>query len=173
MKYLSILLISFTTLSTFAAVETVCGKRYGSAGNVFLLNQKREFAVVLATQGADQKLANQADSFISGGMQNGTSYCVNTIVNSKGNIVRIAGAYPKKRRIRTYCGVRGGTAGNAWLESGDDLLTLAFQGNSQKGLKIVDRLVSGGTQNGRSYCVNGTANADGDLISAVGAFEVR
>jgi hypothetical protein len=60
---------------------------------------------------------------------------------------------------RTYCGVRSGTAGNAYLDARNskDSLTLAEQGGSQVLLDQIDTLVGPykgetGTQNGQRYC---------------------
>ncbi len=123
-------------------------------------------------RGGSQRFADKADSFIRGGMQNGRKYCVNVVLNRDLMPTKVLGAYEKVRTIHTICGVRGGTAGNAWLIDGNSIVTLAVQGRSQRGLELVDRYIRGGTQNGTYYCVNGSTNREGQLISAVGAFKM-
>ncbi len=171
MKFFVILMSMTLSLSAFSAIQ-VCGERDGTAGNVRVGN------LDLAVQGRDQKLADQADSFIKGGMQNGRSYCVVVVYSEKtGKITKIGYAYKDDGKTITFCGVRGGTAGNAYLANKNKQLTLAIQGvagpagtSYQKGLEAIDKHFKGGTQNGKSYCVVGRSN-DGLLASAKYAFE--
>lgn len=80
-------------------------------------------------------------------------------------------------QTRTYCGVRSGTAGNAFLESpGEkDTLVLAEQGGSQRLLEQIDFLVGPdgretGTQNGKHYCAVVKFGADDKPVKVVKAW---
>lgn len=77
----------------------------------------------------------------------------------------------------TYCGVRSGTAGNAFLDGprGQGSLTLAEQGRSQHLLSEIDALVGPdgretGTQNGRHYCAVVQLNSKGEPIKVIKAW---
>ena len=68
---------------------------------------------------------------------------------------------PALAETQTFCGVRTGTAGNAYLEDrrGRVILELARQGGGQRLLQVADELLgrgpdgTEGTQVGRTYCM--------------------
>jgi hypothetical protein len=66
---------------TSAATQKLCGIATGTAGDRELTDAKGHTVLVLAQQGGEQRLADQADALIgknkSGetGLQNGTRYC--------------------------------------------------------------------------------------------------
>lgn len=172
LRFFVFALISFNAL---ADVETFCGKHTTANNRVFLAKGGQAVIVFGAPGIANQPMARQANRYISGGMRNGRKYCVNALLNAQADPYQIRGAYVDNGITKTFCGVRGGTAGNAWLESGDDMVTLATQGSDpagQRGLELIDSFISGGTQNDSIYCVNGTKDSEGTLLTAIGAFEV-
>ena len=80
----------------------------------------------------------------------------------------------------TYCGVRSGTAGNAFLDAPNDKdsLTLAEQGGSQRLLDEIDTLVGAdgretGTQNGKRYCAVVQLNGNGEPVKVMKAWRQR
>ncbi|WP_047496327.1 hypothetical protein [Terriglobus sp. TAA 43] len=85
--------------------------------------------------------------------------------------------YVPASTTHTYCGVRSGTAGNAFLDApdGKDSLTLAEQGGSQRLLEEMDNLVGSdgseaGTQNGKRYCAVVQLNRNGKPVKVMKAW---
>lgn len=76
----------------------------------------------------------------------------------------------------TFCGVRSGTAGNAYLEArNDSWLTLAEQGGTQRLLEQIDDLIGphrgeSGTQNGQRYCAVVRVNSSGTPVKVIKAW---
>ena len=78
-------------------------------------------------------------------------------------------AGPAHAAVQTVCGVRSGTAGNAYLDApgGRTLIELARQGGSQLLLNQADVAVGpqprreSGTQNGVRYCLRVQFDKDG------------
>ena len=74
-------------------------------------------------------------------------------------------------KVRTVCGERSGTAGNAFIGE----LMLARQGDSSRLLDDADRLVGAqphgetGTQNGRRYCVTVRLGRRGEPVRVLAA----
>jgi hypothetical protein len=151
-----------------ASQKTFCGVRSGTAGNASLDDNDGQIVILLATQGGDQTLLDQADSIISGGTQNGSRYCVDAAVDATGKPTKIVGA----ARVQTYCGVRSGTAGNASLDDdkGRIVIVLATQGGDQTLLDQTDGFISGGMQNGSSYCIDAKVDAAAKPAKIVGAY---
>jgi hypothetical protein len=84
------------------------------------------------------------------------------------------------QNTRTYCGVRSGTAGNAYLDARNskDSLTLAEQGGPQQLLEQIDILVGPyrhetGTQNGQRYCTVALLNSHGEPVKIVKAWRQK
>ena len=84
----------------FSSTKTLCGTCSGTAGNAFLVKNGK-VTIVLAEQGGDQRLLDQADSLLNqgsdmnSGTQNGNSYCVNVKFSKAGKILKIVGTYPE------------------------------------------------------------------------------
>ncbi len=109
----SVLALSITIFTIAAHAKTqirakeFCGKRTGTAGNAVLVNKNNQDVIILATQGGEQKLLEEADELIgknSGikretGTQNGQHYCVTAEIDETGEPVRIvkASLAPKKK----------------------------------------------------------------------------
>jgi hypothetical protein len=173
MKTLMILALALASVTTMADVITLCGVRSGTAGEVYLANSQGKLVVELSHQGGSQKLADQADELIEGGMQNRSQYCVNAKRNQAGKVIKIVGAYKKSANIKTICGKRSGTAGEVYLTdtNGKVVLELANQGGSQTLADQADEFIEGGMQNGSKYCLNAKSNKAGKVIKIIGAFK--
>ena len=84
-------------------------------------------------------------------------------------------ASPAVAKVRTVCGERNGTAGNAYIGA----FALAEQGSSSRLLDQADRLVGPqphgetGTQNGRRYCVTVRVDARGRPVRVLAARSAR
>ncbi len=86
-------------------------------------------------------------------------------------VVLLLAAAPAVSAVRTVCGVRDGTAGNASLmEHGREAIQLARQGGNQHLLDEADAAVGPdshgetGTQNGRSYCLRVRFDRHGEPV---------
>ena len=84
---------------------------------------------------------------------------------------------PPVAHTRTYCGVRSGTAGNAYLDApkDKDTLVLATQGGSQQLLQEIDSMFVAdgrktGTQNGERYCAVVQLDASDEPVKVVKAW---
>lgn len=90
-----------------ARLRTFCGERQGTAGDALLVDRRGRAALVLAQQGGDQSLLDQADVRVgrdpSGetGTQVGQRYCLVARLDAQGRpreIVRGRRAAPAPRR---------------------------------------------------------------------------
>lgn len=84
-------------------------------------------------------------------------------------------------QTKKFCGVREGTAGNAFLvnKKGNTVITFSRQGGDQSLLEQTDNLIgpdkSGetGTQNGTKYCVIAEIDKSGKPTKIVKAFRQK
>ena len=88
----------------------------------------------------------------------------------------LAMAAPAAAGVRTVCGVREGTAGNASLMAGGrEAVELARQGGPQRLLEQADALVGPdghgetGTQTGRRYCLRVRYDRRGEPVRVLAA----
>lgn len=87
----------------------------------------------------------------------------------------------KRLKLKKFCGVREGTAGNAFLvnKKGNPVITFSRQGDDQSLLEQTDHLIgpdkSGetGTQNGAKYCVIAEIDKSGKPTKIVKAFRQK
>lgn len=86
-------------------------------------------------------------------------------------VLVLAAATPAAAKVRTVCGERSGSWGNAYIGE----LMLARQGGSSRLLDQADRLVGPqphgetGTQNGRRYCVTVRVDRRGEPVRVLAA----
>ena len=169
---LTLLTLAILPMSAFAATNTICGTAKTINGNNYLVTQKGNVAV-------SQALLNQANEILVRNFlpaQEGIKYCVNTKVSKAGKVLKVVGAYPQELNITTFCGVRAGSLGLMYLDApnGDSLILSGNTdvANLDMGEKVDDLLISQygeGTQNKKSYCVNGVIVND-SLTVLYGAF---
>ena len=78
-----------------AAVRTVCGVRYGTAGNASLDAPGGQPVIELARQGGSQRLLDEADVAVGpqprreSGTQNGVRYCLRVRFDKDGTPVKV------------------------------------------------------------------------------------
>lgn len=82
-----------------AGKREFCGKRAGTAGNSYLLDEKGQEVITLSTQGESSLLLDQTDELLQKnspkkqGSQNGQRYCLYVSVDAEGNPTKVLSAW--------------------------------------------------------------------------------